>query len=176
VSKYVAGAHDSAFPDGDAAVIRSYDTALESRLSEMDLDPAIFGSLQLLDKSTDPEDVREELKTELLVLNVALKNLNKDWDFSAVILPLIAEQGPPLANVQRLSKQIERLKKSRDDFQRIQPNNLAASPAAPSGPYVGSAELYLRAGTACIPWRRNTWRFTWTSCEGRAIWAKRVPH
>ena len=68
----------------------------------MDLDPEIIGSLRLLvdDKSTDPEDVREELKTELLVLNVALKNLNKDWDFSAVILPLIAEQGPLIAHVQ----------------------------------------------------------------------------
>ena len=61
------------------------------------------------DKSIDPEDVREDLKTELLTLHMALKDLNKNWDFSAVILPLIAEQGPAAAHVLRLSKQIDRL-------------------------------------------------------------------
>jgi hypothetical protein len=87
------------------------------------------------------------LKTELLMLNSALKDLNTNWDFSAVILPLIAEQGPPLAHVPRLrlSKQIDRLKKIRDDFLRNKQETLKISddfqrikpettPAAPSGP------------------------------------------
>ncbi len=46
------------------------------------------------DKSTDPGDVRDELKTESILMNVALKDLNKNWDFSAVVLLLVADQGP----------------------------------------------------------------------------------
>jgi hypothetical protein len=59
----------------------------------MELAPEEFGSLKLLaddyDKSIDPEDVREDLKTELLTLHTALKKVDKDIDYSAVILPLI---------------------------------------------------------------------------------------
>ncbi len=59
----------------------------------MDLAPQQLVTLLGEEKSIDPEDVRDELKTILLKLKAALK-LDKDWDFSAVILSLIAEQGP----------------------------------------------------------------------------------
>ena len=45
------------------------------------------------DKSIDPEDVRDGLRTELLMSNVDLKKLDKEMDFSVIVLPLLAEQG-----------------------------------------------------------------------------------
>jgi hypothetical protein len=125
-------------------------------MESIDSFPEELATLKLLgddyEKSIDPEDVREDLKTELLALHMALKKLDNDLDFSAVILPLIAEQGPAAAHVLRLSKQINRLKKFRADFLRdkqeslkirndFQRITLETTPAAPSGLYVGSAEL-----------------------------------
>jgi hypothetical protein len=68
------------------------------------------------DSSIDPEDVRDKLKIELIVLNGALKDLNKNWDFSDVIRPLLTDQGPALPTVPKLTTLIVRLKKIRDDF------------------------------------------------------------
>ena len=98
----------------------------------MESAPGGLGQLKLLaddysDKSIDPEDIREDLKTELLAVHVALKKLDKDIDFSAIINPLIAEQGPAIQHVQRLSKQIDRLKKFREQFLRDKQESLKIS-------------------------------------------------
>ncbi len=55
------------------------------------------------DNSVDPEDVLDELKTDLNVLNGDLKQLNPDMDFSDVLRPLLSETGPALAHAQRLA-------------------------------------------------------------------------
>ncbi len=39
------------------------------------------------DNSIDPEDVRDDLRTELVMLNGALKQLNPDLDFSDTLRP-----------------------------------------------------------------------------------------
>ena len=95
----------------------------------MESAPGGLGQLKLLaddysDKSIDPEDIREDLKNELLAVHVALKKLDKDIDFSAIINPLIAEQGPAVQHIARLSKQIERLNKYREQFQRDKQESL----------------------------------------------------
>jgi hypothetical protein len=88
--------------------------------------------------STDPDDVREELKIELIVLNGALKDLNKNWDFMDIIRPLTTDQGPALAIIPKLKKQIERLTKLRDDFLLKELEEPRAAPATRSG---GSARI-----------------------------------
>ncbi len=40
------------------------------------------------------EKVVEDLKFELALLNAALKKLDADWDFTVLINPLLADQGP----------------------------------------------------------------------------------
>ena len=50
----------------------------------MESAPGGLGQLKLLaddysDKSIDPEDIREDLKTELLTVHAALKQLNKAY-------------------------------------------------------------------------------------------------
>ncbi len=56
--------------------------------------------------SIDLDDVRDELKFEWVVLNGALKELNKSWDFSDIIRQLSSDPGPPLAIVPKHKKQI----------------------------------------------------------------------
>jgi hypothetical protein len=102
--------------------------------TEMESAPGGLGQLKLLaddysDKSIDPEDIREDLKTELLAVHVALKKLDKDIDFLDVIRPLIAEQGPAVQHITRLSKQIDRLNKFREQFQRDKDMLLASAPS-----------------------------------------------
>ena len=94
------------------------------------------------------------MKTELITLNAALKKLDKDWYYLAVVLPLIVEQGLVLPHVQRLLKQIARLKKIRDDFLRIKQEK---PPAAPPGTSGSAAEFLLRAETAGIRLRAETY-------------------
>ncbi len=48
----------------------------------------------------------EDLKFDLQVLNAALKKLDVDWDFTAFITPLLSDQGPALAVVPKLKRQI----------------------------------------------------------------------
>jgi hypothetical protein len=55
------------------------------------------------------ENVKEDLKFELAVLNAAMKELNKNWDFTLLINPLLADQGPAMALVPKLKKQIDRM-------------------------------------------------------------------
>ena len=53
------------------------------------------------DTSTDPEDIRDELKAELVRLNGELKAINPDFAFSGIINPLLADAGPAVAHVRR---------------------------------------------------------------------------
>ena len=70
------------------------------------------------ENSVDVEDVRDEMRTDLIMLNGALKQLNKDWDYSEVLRPLLTDQGPAFTQILRLKKQMERMIKIRDDFLR----------------------------------------------------------
>ncbi len=70
------------------------------------------------DTSVDPDDQVNELKTELIVLNGELKQLNPNMDFSEVLRPLLAETGPAIAHAQRLGRQKIRMEKIRDDLVR----------------------------------------------------------
>ena len=62
--------------------------------------------------------MRDELRTELVLLNGALKQLNPDLDFSDALRPLLADTGPAVAHVQRLSRQKQRMIDIRDDLLR----------------------------------------------------------
>ena len=66
----------------------------------------ITQSLTMGDNSTELYDVRNELRMELIVLNGYLKKLDKDYDFSAVLRPLLEDTGPEFP----LLTQIDRLK------------------------------------------------------------------
>ncbi len=70
------------------------------------------------DNSIDQEDVRDELKTELVILNGALQTLDPDMDFSEVLRPLLADTGPALAHAQKLARQKPSMEKIRDDLVR----------------------------------------------------------
>ncbi len=70
----------------------------------------LMGSLGS-DDSIDPEDVRDELRTNLLLVNGDLKQLNPDLDLSDALRPLLADTGPAVAHVQRLAKQKARMEK-----------------------------------------------------------------
>jgi hypothetical protein len=48
------------------------------------------------------DDVKEDLKVDLAILNAAFKDLNNNWDFTVFINPLLADQGPAIAVVPNL--------------------------------------------------------------------------
>jgi hypothetical protein len=68
--------------------------------------------------STDVDAVREELKFELIVLHGEVKELNKSWDFTAIVDPLLADQGSAFLLIPRIKKQIERLKKLKEGVEQ----------------------------------------------------------
>jgi hypothetical protein len=70
------------------------------------------------DTSTDVDALRDDLQFELIVLHGHVKELNNSWDFSTIVNPLLADQGPPLQVIPRIKKQIERLKKLKGDFEQ----------------------------------------------------------
>ena len=80
--------------------------------------PLALTQLVLGEGSVDIEEVRDELRTELIMLNVNLKRLDNGLDFSDVLRPLLTDQGPALALIQRLNKQKVRMTRIRDDFLR----------------------------------------------------------
>ena len=49
------------------------------------------------DDSLDQDDVKEDLKMELVLLNATLEDLNPNWDFAPIINPLLSDQGPAMA-------------------------------------------------------------------------------
>ena len=85
------------------------------------------------DISTDPEDIRDELRTELILLNTELKQMNPDLDFFEALRPLLADTGPAMAHVPRLRKQKARMEKIRDDYLRKAEEKRHATPAVGSG-------------------------------------------
>ena len=82
------------------------------------------------ENSSELEDLREEYKNELILLHASLKALNRDLDFSDILKPLLAETGPAMAHVPRLSKQIDRMKKYLNEAEA---KAKAQSPAQTSG-------------------------------------------
>jgi hypothetical protein len=62
------------------------------------------------------DNVKEELKFQLAVLYADMKELNKNWDFTLLINPLLENQGPAFALVPKLKNQIDRMTKLRDEF------------------------------------------------------------
>ncbi len=80
--------------------------------------PLSLTPLTMDESSVREGDVRDEMRTELKMLNGALKDLNNNWDFSDVLRPLLTDQGSAFTQFPRLKKQIERMIKIRDDFLR----------------------------------------------------------
>ncbi len=80
------------------------------------------------ENSSDLEDVREDYKNVLILLHASLKALNRDLDFSDILKPLLAETGPAVTHVPKLSKQIARMTKYIDEEKAK-----AQSPAQTSG-------------------------------------------
>ena len=66
--------------------------------------------------STDVEALRDDLRFKMVLLHTEVKKLDPDWDFSLMVNPLLADQGPPLNAVARIQKQIARLQQLKDDF------------------------------------------------------------
>ena len=85
------------------------------------------------DNSVDAEDVRDELKNDLVLLTADLKRLNPDLDYSGIINPLLAAGGPAIAHIPRLQKQKVRMVKIRDDLLRTAEENKQGAPAERSG-------------------------------------------
>ncbi len=56
------------------------------------------------------------MKFESALLNAALKKLDADWDFTVLVNPLLADQGPAIAVVPKRKRQIERMIKLIDEF------------------------------------------------------------
>ena len=54
--------------------------------------PLSLTPLVVSENSVDVEDVRDEMRTDLIMLNGALKQLNKDWDYSEVLRPLLTDE------------------------------------------------------------------------------------
>ena len=74
--------------------------------------------LTMSDTSTDPFDVRNQLRMELIVLNAGLKRLHNDLDLSAVLRPLLEDTGPIFSQIDRLRKQKDRMNTIKDEFLR----------------------------------------------------------
>ena len=81
------------------------------------------------DNSVDAEDVRDELKNDLVLLTADLKRLNPNLDYSGIINPLLAAGGPAIAHIPRLQKQKVRMVKIRDELLRTAEENKQGAPA-----------------------------------------------
>ena len=68
--------------------------------------------------STDVEALRDDLRFKMVLLHTEVKKLDPDWDFSLMVNPLLADQGPPLNAVARIQKQIERMQTLKDDLHK----------------------------------------------------------
>ena len=83
------------------------------------------------ENSVDPDDLVNELKTDLVLLNGTLKKLDPDVDLWEVLRPLLAETGPAIAYAQKLGRQKIRMEKIRDDLvAKMLPERSACSTAA----------------------------------------------
>ena len=96
------------------------------------------------ENSSEIDDLREEYKNELILLHASLKALNRDLDFSDILKPLLAETGPAMAHVPRLSKQIDHMKKYINEEKAK-----AQRPAQTSGGSACSAPAQTSRGSGC---------------------------
>ena len=85
------------------------------------------------------EDQKDDLKSELVALNAAMRRLDPNLDFSKIIDPLLADQGSAFALVPKLRKQLQRMQKIRDG---LTPTPSVQSPAlvtpsVPAPEYIG---------------------------------------
>ncbi len=78
-------------------------TGFENRKFEANLQLGDVWGRQL-HRQDAADDARDELKFLLAILNGALKDLNKNWDFTDIIRPLLADQGPATAFVNLRSR------------------------------------------------------------------------
>jgi hypothetical protein len=90
-----------------------------------------------------PRRCEDEKKIELITLHIALRKLDKDMDYSAVVNPLLADQGPALAHIPRLTKTIQRLEKIKADFLRNEQEQLRAAPLAAPSESANGAQIHL---------------------------------
>ncbi len=103
------------------------------------------------EKSTDPEDVRNEKKIELITLHRALKKLNKELDYSAVVNPLLADQGLASAHIPRLTNTIQQLEKIKEDFLLNEREQMLAAPLAAPAESANGAQIRLTHSIESIP-------------------------
>ena len=68
------------------------------------------------DNSTDVDAVRADLRFELIVLHTEVKKLDAGWDFTAVVKPLLDDQGSAILGIPIIKNMIERMKNLRDEF------------------------------------------------------------
>jgi hypothetical protein len=74
-----------------------------------------------------------------------LKAFNRDFDFSAILNPLLAETGPAVTHVQKLARQIARMEKYINGMEEnVQADFLRLIPAQTSGGSGCSAAEQLR--------------------------------
>ncbi len=93
--------------------------------------------LTMSDSFTDPYDVRNELRMQLIVFNADLMQLNKQWDFSVVLRPLVEDTDtvfPLLTQIERLRKQKDRMTRLKDDFLRQEQERKEHEKSRPAPP------------------------------------------
>ena len=91
------------------------------------------------DSLESAEDQKDDLKSELVALNAAMRRLDPNLDFSDIIKPLLADQGPAFALLTKLRKQLDRMKKIRDGLPPT-PSVLSpalVTPSVPAPEYMG---------------------------------------
>ncbi len=109
----------------------------------------------LPENSSNLEALREDYKHELITLHATLKKLDRDLDFSAILNPLLAETGPAAAHLQKLSRQIVRMKSAMEK-EVEKANSLRQSPAQTSGGSAATPVPHAAAIAApCSGWRES---------------------
>ena len=101
----------------------------------MDMGLGLLGD----DSLESAEDQKDDLKSELVALNAAMRRLDPNLDFSIMINRLLADQGPVFALIPKLNKQLERMKKIRDVLPPT-PSVLSpalVTPSVPAPEYMG---------------------------------------
>ena len=73
----------------------------------MDMGLGLLGD----DSLESAEDQKDDLKSELVALNAAMRRLDPNLDFSIMINRLLADQGSAFALIPKFKKQLERMKK-----------------------------------------------------------------
>ncbi len=110
------------------------------------------------DTSTDVDAVRADLRFELIVLHTEVKKLDPGWDFTALVKPLLDDQGSAFLGIPIIKNMIERLKKLRDEFHqkaRHLQRPAAALPEAAQSLYVAEPPNTKKGKLAFAEGRRS---------------------